>query len=239
MKRTHFHKRLLTAAAASVSLGLLAAARTAEAVPVNAQYVEDTRCDQVPTQFLSHELGQTGFFPINEALEISVQPTTVTVCVPNDGVANDWIVQITNISGQAWRNLFFVADAGATLGNADGSARDLAGAPNVLTDAMRIDGTVTPGINNNLLLESAIPDEILQPGETWRFNVSNYVDYPVGGAPVPPIFILPGRFAGSEPLGVSNGTASILAVPVPEPLIGGALVVGAAALALRRPIARR
>jgi hypothetical protein len=217
-----------------VAAGIALGASAAQAFPVTAVYTEDPRCDAIPQQTLSHELGEAGFFPINESLQISVSPATFTVCVPNDNVQNDWIVQIINVSGQAWTNLFFNGNLGTTVGNADGVILDVINAPGVITDAFRIDGTVTPGVNNNLLNESGAVDEILSPGESWRFNVSNFVG-PGAGSP-PPFFRTPGLFAGSAPLNAAlPDSASILAIPVPEPSV--ITVIGAigGALLLRRP----
>ena len=231
MNLTNLRNRLALATVAASALG--AAATTVSAVPINGGYIEDARCDVLPNQLLRHELGQIGFFPLNESIEVQFQPSTFTVCVPNDGLANDWNVQIRNVSGIAWRDLFFVVDLGATLGNADGRVVDLNLAPNAPADAMRIDGTVTAGINNNLLFESGPVDEIFQPGEIWRFNVSNFNN--IAALNQPPILITPGRFAGSSPLGSTNGNSSILANPIPEPAAVGALLVTAGALMMRRP----
>lgn len=234
MKTTNF-RNLISVLAIGATTALLGTINSARAVPIVGQYIEDPRCDVVPTQGLRDELGQVGIFPANESLEINFQPTNQTVCVQNDGLANDWIVQIRNVSGQAWRDLFFVVDSGSTFGNADGSIRDVVGAPNVIADAMRIDGTVTLGVNNNLLFESGPVDEILQPGEIWRFNVSNFNNAGAAGGFQPPIFITPGRFAGSSPIGTTNGNASILANPVPEPGVISLVLGGAVAMLLRRP----
>jgi hypothetical protein len=220
-------------AAALAAVSMLTASRWAQAVPINGLYTEDPRCDTIPTQTLSDELGRVPFFPLNEAIDVNVVPAQNTVCVPDDGIANDWIVQMTNISGVAWKNLFFVANQGMTIGNADGSMIDLIGAPGVTTDAFRIDGTVTLGLNNNLLGESINPDEIFQPGEIWRFNVSNFMGGAAGGV-LPPMFTTPGKFAGSSPV-TTTDTASILAIPVPEPTTVGALGMVTAAMLMRRP----
>lgn len=59
-------------------------------------------------------------------------------------------MQIINVSGQAWQDLFFVADLRLSIGNADGSAHDTAPLPGAIIDAFRIDGTVTLGLNDNL-----------------------------------------------------------------------------------------
>jgi MYXO-CTERM domain-containing protein len=219
--------------AATCAIALPATQQTARAVPVNGQFIEDPRCDVVPSQFLTHELGQFGFFPINESFEWQFQPSNFTVCVPNDGLANDWNVQIRNTSGIPWMNLFFVVDVGSVYGNADGRLHDVNLAPGVFTDAMRIDGTVTAGVNNNLLFESGPVDEIFSPGEIWRFNVSNFNNN--AALNNPPIFRSPGVFAGSSPVGTAGGNASILAVPVPEPTTVSVALLGAgAALRHRR-----
>lgn len=221
---------LLTAAATTVLA--LTAANTSRAVPVTGVYIEDPRCDVIPQQTLSHELGEGGFFPINESFKVNaVTPATFTVCVPDDGQANDWIVDITNTSGIAWTNLFFVADDQMFIGNADGTMLDPFGPPGIApTDAFRIDSV---GLNNNLLGESLLNDGIFAPGESWRFNVSNFSH--ASGAAFPPIFQRPGIFANSETVNAAiPGTASILAIPVPEPSTIGALVVAGCALLMRR-----
>jgi hypothetical protein len=233
MSRNNTRNLTAAAAIAAASITISHLASSARAVPINGQYIEDPRCDVLPNQQLTHELGRVPFFPINEAIDVNVTPATFTVCVPDDGIANDWIVQMTNISGVAWKNLFFVANNGMTIGNSDGSMIDVAGAPNIKTDSFRIDGTVTVGVNNNLLGESfGPPDEIFSPGEIWRFNVSNFMS-PAGGV-LPPLFTTPGIFAGSAPV-TQVDTASILAIPVPEPTFVGLAGCVGGALLLRRP----
>jgi hypothetical protein len=225
-----YHPALLTAAA--TTLLSLTAANTSRAVPVTGVYFEDARCDVIPQQTLSHELGEGGFFPINESFKVnSVSAATFTVCVPDDNQANDWIVDILNTSGTAWTNVFFVADDQMFVGNADGTMFDPAGPPGIApTDAFRIDSF---GINPNLLGESMVNDGIFAPGESWRFNVSNF--FHASGAALPPIFQRPGIFANSETVNAAiPGTASILAIPIPEPSTIGALTVAACAILMQR-----
>lgn len=224
MNRNH----LLASAIASV----LAAGSSVRAVPVNGFYVDDSRLDNPPSQALNHELGEQGFFPINESLQITVSPVTI-YAVPDDGLPNDWAIFITNVSGQTWIDLFFVADLGLSIGNADGTFYDTAPLPGSTIDAFRIDGTVTPGVNNNLQFESGVVDEILSPGESWRFLVTNYFD--PGGTNPMPMFRDPGKFANTEPYVVPTiSTASILANLVPEPGAVSLLVTGAGLCLLRR-----
>jgi hypothetical protein len=213
---------------AATTAAAFAIVRPAGAVPINGLYIDDSRCDTIPNTTLADELGEVPPFPINEAIQVFVNPTNTTVCVANDGIANDWDVMIVNISGVAWQDLFFVANDGMTIGNSDGSVANLANAA-IVTDAFRIDGTVTAGLNSSLV-ESGVADEIFSPGEAWRFNVSNFQS--ITGTSPAPLFVTPGLFAGNGPITVD--TASILANPVPEPATFGVLGVAAAGTVLRR-----
>jgi hypothetical protein len=120
-------------------------------------------------------------------------------------------VTITNLSPIAYTDLFFVADLGNTIGNADGTIFG--------QDAFRIDA-IGP-TNANLLFESIAADGIFDPTESWTFLLSDFLV--TTGPPGAPFF-------GS--LGVAGATsgssnASIVANPVPIPatfwLFGSAL----------------
>lgn len=210
---------------------LMICAGPASAVPIVAQYIDDPRCDPVPNQQTTHELGDfTAGFPIDESFDVTAVHTNVLSCEPDDGISNDWEVRITNLGSIFWQDLFFVADGNVSVGNADGSVINPFSAADPPTDAFKIDGTVTiTGGNDALISESAGINEIFEPGETWTFLVSNYM--PLSGI-FPPSFGSVGAYgvaSNSNPL--SN--ASILASPVPEPA-SMLLLAGAGLAFLRR-----
>jgi PEP-CTERM motif len=117
--------------------------------------------------------------------------------------------------------------------SADGNVVDVVNAPGVTADAMRIDGTVTAGVNNNLLAESGAVDEVLSPGETWRSVVTNVI-FPASYPPVMQ-FDSVGGFSGSS-AGHPPSTFSILAKqrPIPEPSTAALFGLGLVGLVLRR-----
>jgi hypothetical protein len=210
---------------APLVIALLVLAPLAIANPVTTRYVDGPGCDSHPLQFHHEELGPDGAypgpFPAAEQILVSVTDGP-PVCVGDDGFVNDWKVSITNLTGLAWENLFFVANEALVVGNADGTVEDLA-APGIFGDAFRIDAL---GVNPNLVLESLAPDGIFAPGETWEFLVTNFTDTTPGAKvkyPLPKIASL--GVAGASP-GKSN--ASIIAVQVSAPEPAMSLLLGLA-----------
>lgn len=201
-------RQITTIATSFLGLALMVSA--AHAVPVQGVFVDDpARCDSIPQTNLTHELGDVlQGFPIDEGLDIHATLTSQLVCVNDDGVANDYVVTMVNLSSTSWVDLFFVADDGVFIGNADGSAADLT-APG-FTDAFKIDNV---GVNANLI-GGDNGNLIFEPGEAWRFLVSNFLT----PGNVPPTFGSIGQFAASSSANFKS-TASILATPmvVPEP----------------------
>src|SRR5207244_12552070 len=129
-----------------LSLIALSVNARAVAVPVSGRFVDDARGDAAADQLLGgSEIGDHAVFPLGAAIDYHTHRSYQLIGAPNDGIANDWTVHMTNVSGQAWTNLFFVADVGATIGNADGTVEDVAAAAGVLTDAFHIDaGSANP-----------------------------------------------------------------------------------------------
>ena len=208
---------------------------SASAVPVSASYVDLSACDNHGSQLLKHELGDASVFPIDEAIIVSAvlapDPGHFT-CASDNGQIDEWRVQITNISPYDYRDLFFVVDAGLGFSNVDGLIEDLANPG--FTEAFKIDGTVTPGVNNALVFESGPVDEVFQSGETWEFLVTNFDGTPFSPAP---LFNSPGGFSLSSGGGPPSN-ASIVANLVPEPASLGLLLIGGCAIFGRRRAAQ-
>jgi hypothetical protein len=195
-----------------LSILLVVVAQAANAVSVTAPFVDDARCDPVLDQTLTHELGGPPFavWPIDSTIAFgSISAPPICAAGPNP----NWEVTITNFSPIAYTDLFFVADEGNTIGNADGTIFG--------QDAFRIDA-IGP-TNANLLFESIAADGIFDPFESWTFLVSDFlVTTGPSGAPFFGSFGVAGPTTGGI---VSN--ASIVANPVPIPaavyLFGSAL----------------
>ena len=162
--------RTLSCALAAV-LGLVHV-NAANGNPVSAPYTDDGRCDAIPNQTLTEELGELPFFPLDEQISSSHVSSAPVVCVADDGdSSNDYEITITNLSGLAWTNLFYVVDQFDTVGNADGTISDGI----TSCDAFKIDAA---GSNANLVSESAAADGVFAPGEVWVFRVTNLVMSP-------------------------------------------------------------
>ncbi len=107
---------------------------------------------------------------MGESREAIGRADRLNQCVPvrqpsrrRPSMASDFIVTITNFTTFSWTDLFFVADAGIFVGNADGKIKD--------GEAFKIDKT---GINTPLISESMARDFIFEPGESWTFIVQDW-----------------------------------------------------------------
>jgi hypothetical protein len=195
----------------------LLAAQHAASFPVAAAYTDDARCDTLPGQTLTHELGLAFSFPLDERIGYggAMQPGAAPACGVSGGL--NVHVAFQNLSGVAYRDVFVVAGPtsvfGSLLANADGTVlTDLGPA-----DAFRIDAI---GINRPLLAESnGTADGIFEPGETWLVEI-------IGGFYA--VEVLVGDFVFATSLGIGSADVfvgsegatipgvSILASPVPE-----------------------
>jgi hypothetical protein len=210
------------------ALTLLIGTGTALAVEVSAPYVELPVCDAHEIT-LSHELGNppappfgpTGPFPPEEAIVSDSLIQNLVECSAGiaDPGAPDYLVKIDNLTSTKWVDLFFVADLENLYNNHDGTI--LGGL------AMKID---TIGLNTPLVLESLTPDLVFEPGETWIFEVLDWI------GPSPP-HLFDSIGVGFASVTFPPSTASIVANPIPLPaalwLLAGTLA-GVPALGRRR-----
>ena len=207
-------------------VGIATAPAVAE--PIQGLFVDDpNHCDSYADYNLTHELGDSAVFPADESIFYDAKNMDVFVCVPDDGISNDYEIRMQNLSGVAWEDVTFVVDEGVNfaLGNYDGSVVDLTSATGDSTLAFRIDSV---GGNNPLVYESMTADNIWEIGEFWTVHVTNF-----GDGSQTPVFDSLGVF-GVGSGGFPPSTASILANVVPEPATMGLLAIGAAAVIRRR-----
>lgn len=187
--------------------------------PITASYVDLPQCNNYGPIIFTEELGgthtpdpgaiQTGGetaapFSADEWISWTSVPATPN-CVADDGIANDWLVSITNQSNRTFWNVFFVTDSPGDnqIGNADG----------------KING-----------YDAVFVTSVLADAQTVSFNVTNFID--LGGLNRSPFFGSLG-ITGASSSDADGSIASIVAEhgvpPVPEPssILGlGAVVLG-------------
>jgi hypothetical protein len=210
-------RNLIVTAMAALGLGL---AGQAQAIPGSHPFV-GPGCDALPPITLTHELGELPHFPLDEAIKTVTEFTNNIACIPAaiNLPGPNFLVTMDNLSPTAWRDVYFVADPDYAISNFDGTIKGGL--------AFRIDHEM---INTPLVFESMAFDGIFEIGETWKFIVQGWT--PLGAAPLlPPLFgsdgvgvdSLPG--SPGDPSGIFS-TASIVAIPVPEPQAWGMMAVG-------------
>lgn len=199
------------------------AAGIAGANPVDGEYVDVAQCDNHGFLRAIEELGDGPLFPQDELIQTVWTLTPQSACPGSDdpNIPNV-LVDMRNLSGRAWTDLFYVADPETFISNVDGMAMSYA-APGVITPAFRIDAL---GMNKNLVFESMGSNHIFEPGESWQFIIDDYANA-AGIAP---------SFGSLDFAGASGGDAissgSIVQFVVPAP--GSAALLGLAGLACLR-----
>ena len=199
---------------------LVLSPQSAQAVPTQVTYVSQPNCDPLIVPDNVHELGIAPTYTSFPTELISAVSTFTqdSACPLNDisGVPNR-VVLMTNLTGIAWSELWYVADSdtgapATTISNFDGLV-DAAGGT-FPGQAFRIDAV---GVNKPLVFESIASNGIFDLGETWHFIIDDYSN--VAGL-LPELFDSVG--VASLSVGGPPSSGSIIAVAVPEP---GSLVL--------------
>ncbi len=212
---------------ALITLTAASLAASALANPVDGFYQDGPACDNHGNLEAYEELGLAPMFPLDEMIDATATFTNFSACTVTDdaGMPNALVI-MTNLSGQDWSNLFYVADPETRFSNVDGFATTdpVPNAASIFTEAFRIDAV---GGNRPLIAESMTADGIFEAGETWEFIVQDFGNL-VGFGP-----------ADFDSLDFSGGSsaafsaASIVAFrPIPAP--GAAALFGLAGLTAAR-----
>jgi len=203
------------------------------ALPTSVDHANLPNCDPLFVPLEVDELGIPPLFTLfpDELIDATDTITNLVACPLDDPLIPNTLVVMTNLTGIAWKDVWYVADprapvgaVGTSISNFDGLV-DAAGPVFDPGDAFKIDSV---GLNRPLVFESIAFNGIFSPGETWHFIIDDYVNTGGLAASLFDSFGVASASPGGPP---SSG--SIIAVPVPEPatcmlmLIGlGAVVVG-------------
>jgi hypothetical protein len=161
----------MTTASTIALTTLVLASGIASANPVDGEYNDGPFCDNHGFLNAIEELGTGPLFPADELISAVWTLTQTPACgATDDPTMPNALVEITNLTGTYWDNLFYVADPETSFSNVDGLAMSYA-APGVITEAFRIDAV---GVNRNLVFESMTSDGIFEPGEIWAFIIQDY-----------------------------------------------------------------
>jgi len=193
----------------------------AMAVPTIVTFVDTPGCDVLNGPANVDELG-TKTFPANETIFAGTAGITFTPACPSSATpgGTHYALNLKNLTGVPWTDVWYVADPQTTITNIDGLVNGL--------PAFKIDKN--PGdLNNPLVFENMAVDGIWSPNEVWQIILD---DYSNSMGLLPHLVNQVGIPSG----GPNGSSGNIIAAPmVPEPTSIGLLLVGAAALLARRP----
>ena len=225
-------RKLITPLLAIAALTVVAS--QAYAVPTKMAHIDTPQCDPLFIPENVHEIGDVAVFPADEALFSTTLSTTSASACPlsDDPAVPNVIVDIRNLSGIVWEEVWYVADSETTISNYDGEANGSPFSP--IQEAFRIDYDISDpgGVNHALIFESNTPDGIWEIGESWQFILQDYSNLS-GLSPSALNSIGVGN--ASPNFGINDSSGSIIAVTkVPEPASLALLSIGVVATMVRR-----
>ncbi|QDS98071.1 PEP-CTERM sorting domain-containing protein [Adhaeretor mobilis] len=197
------------------------------ALPTQVVHFDTPDCDPLLIPMNVDELGDVSIFPSDEALTSGdLGQSTIVPCPPKHLGGPNAMIDIRNLSGRSWSEVWYVASPGTSISNYDGEANDSAFSP--LREAFRIDNLVADpgGSHHPLLFESMNPDGIWEPFESWQFVLQDYVNS--SGLPPNAINSLGvGNASSPDASGAITSSGSIIAIElIPEPASIALLLMG-------------
>ncbi len=218
------------------SLAVVTFASQAQALPTKVVHLDTPGCDTLFIPENVDEIGNVGVFPADEALFATDQGSANFAPCPTSDIAGfaDPVVEIRNLSGRDWLEVWYVANPETTITNYDGEANDITFAP--LQEAFRIDNDILDpgGINHSLIFESITPDGIWESNESWRFILQDYTNL-LGLSPAAINSLGVGNASGPGAAGFITSSGSIIGITqIPEPSACLLMVLGLAAASMFR-----
>ena len=209
---SRFRQLLLPSFALLVALALAA---LAGAIPVSVTSSNLPTCDPLSVPDSVDELGNPPAFPADEKIGSFAFPAGVVACPSTDTAAQNHVVQMTNMTGTDFREVWYVADPETSLSNVDGFVNG--------EQAFRIDGV---GANAPLMVETIAYDGVFQAGEIWEFIIDDYFNTLGLG----PHALASAGLVGSLSAGDVASSGSIVAIPEPEHPVPSLSPIGTALL---------
>lgn len=210
-------KWAILALASILIIGSLGLSQQAFAIPTSVIHENSGTCDPLVVPPDVDELGTSVPFTSGfEGITSSDTTTALIACPSSVDEGTNIRITITNLTPDDWVDVWYVADAGTTLTNIDGTVNG--------EEAFRIDSV---GVNKPLVSESITSNDIFESGEAWDFIIDTYSNT-FGLAPS--LFDSVGVPSATPPTGPSTGSIIAYSTFVSPPVGGTSLPIDRTAL---------